>query len=309
VIATQIALLKRELLEHRAIYVMPVVLGLIVCLTYITGQVTVSTFDQAVDLAILGATNLGEKERAVALSAGLVATSSFFVFPMLIFSIFYTLDSLYAERKDKSILFWRSLPVTDTETVMSKLVTAVLVVPLVTFVVIVITHLCVMIISSVWLGLRGADAWHLIWTAAPLFDNWAVTLIILLAIPLWLAPFAGWFLFVSAFTKRSPLLVAFLPIVVLPLLEKIFFRSSLFAQAIFERSAKMPLFGDLDTAKLLLRDKEEMHVLAESGIRLLSLVDLGGFLSSPGLWLGLVVCALFTAAAIYVRRYRDETWI
>ncbi|MDH4256447.1 MAG: ABC-2 transporter permease [Gammaproteobacteria bacterium] len=308
-INVQLALLKREVLEHRAIYVMPIVLGLIVCLSYITGQVTVSAFDQAVDMAILGATNLGDKERAAALSVGLVATSSFFVFPMLIFSVFYMLDSLYAERKDKSILFWRSLPVTDTETVLSKLMTALVVVPLVTFVVIVLTHLCVLVISSVWVGLRGADAWHLIWRAAPLFDTWAVTLIVLVALPLWLSPFAGWFLFVSAFTKRSPLLVAFLPIVVLPLLEKIFFRSSLFAEAIFERSARMPIFGDLDTAKLVLRDSEEMHAIAESGIRLLSLVDVGRFLAAPALWLGLAVCGLFIAAAIYVRRYRDETWI
>ncbi|MDH4110311.1 MAG: hypothetical protein OEW35_18675, partial [Gammaproteobacteria bacterium] len=78
-INVQLALLKREILEHRAIYVMPIVLGLIVCLSYITGQVTVSAFDQAVDMAILGATNLGDKERAAALSVGLVATSSFFV--------------------------------------------------------------------------------------------------------------------------------------------------------------------------------------------------------------------------------------
>jgi len=308
-IRTQIALLKREILEHRAIYVMPIVLGLIVCLSYVTGQVTVSAFDQAVDLALLGATNLGDTERSAAISVALTATSWFMIIPMVFFAVFYTLDSLYAERKDKSILFWRSLPITDTETVASKLIFATLIVPLVTFIGVVVTHLCALTISSVWVAMRGADAGHLIWRAAPLLDNWGATLIFLLASSLWLSPFVGWFLFVSAFTKRSPLLVAFLPLVVLPLLEKIFFRSSLFAEAVFERSARLPLFGELDPEKFFDKNSDEMHAVAESGIRLLSLIDLGGFLATPGLWLGLAVCGLFTAAAVYVRRYRDETWI
>ena len=123
-IQSQIALIRRELWEHRAIYVMPLIIALLVSLIAITGQVTISGFDHAVDMGILGATNLGENERSAAMNVLMVSLSSTFVFSMWILIAFYALDALYAERKDRSILFWRSLPMTDFETVLSKLVTA-----------------------------------------------------------------------------------------------------------------------------------------------------------------------------------------
>ena len=125
-IQSQIALIRRELWEHRAIYVMPLVIALLVSLMSITGQVAVSGFDHAVDIGILGATNLGENERSAALTVLMISLSSTFVFAMWILTTFYALDALYAERKDRSILFWRAIPVTDFETVLSKLLTALI---------------------------------------------------------------------------------------------------------------------------------------------------------------------------------------
>jgi len=307
VIQTQIALIQRELWEHRAIYIAPIVIAVIVSLMLVTGQVAVSSFDQAIDLAILGATNLGENERAAAITFMMTATSPMFLITMWIMTIFYALDSLYAERKDRSILFWRSLPVTDAETVISKLLTSLLVIPLITFALIMLTHLVILTIVSIWLAVNGADAWHLIWRAAPLFDTWFATLIFVLTLPLWLSPFVGWFLFVSAFTKRSPFLIAFLPMVILPMLEKIIFGTTLFARAFFERSIQMPLFRGLNLPDFMSESGIDREVIAESGLSLVSLIDFGGFLASPGLWAGFVVCGLFTAAAVYVRRFRDET--
>ena len=306
-IATQIALLRRELWEHRSIYVTPLVVALIISVMSITGQVAVSAFDQIVDMAILGATNLGVAERRSAITVLMVSVSVLFVLAMWILTVFYTLDSLFAERKDKSILFWRSIPVTDAETVISKLTTAVVVIPLITFVVLASTQVLVLIISSIWVSIRGADAGHLIWQAAPILETWAATLITLLALPLWLSPFIGWFLLVSAYTKRSPLLVAFLPIILLPMFEKILVGTKMFSTAIFVRTGNMPLFRGVDTLGIWDDDSEQLYELGRSGVSLLSIVDLIGFLTNPGLWLGLVVCGLFTTAAIYVRRFRDES--
>lgn len=306
-IQCQIALIRRELWEHRAIYVMPLVIALLVSLMSITGQVAVSGFDHAVDMGILGATNLGENERSAAITVLMISLSSTFVFAMWILTAFYALDALYAERKDRSILFWRSMPVTDFDTVLSKVLTALVVIPIITFVVIAITHLIVLLITSVWLGARGANTWHLIWSAAPFFDNWTATLLFLIALSLWLSPFVGWFLFVSAFTKRSPLLIASLPIAILPLLEKIVFKTSVFAEAFFVRSVKMPLFAGLDNLELLFQEGEDLKMIGDATLSLMSLLDLGNFFGSLGLWSGLVVCGLFTTAAIYVRRYRDDS--
>ena len=303
---SQLALLQRELWEHRSIYVAPIVVALLMTLAALTGQVSVDGMDH-IDMGIVGASNLPENARAAVLTGIMIGLSTTFVFAMLILTIFYALDSLYAERKDRSILFWRSIPVTDFETVLSKLLTAMLVIPLVAFVMIVVTHLAVLLITSVWVGVRGGSGLHLIWASAPFFDNWSATLIFLLALPLWLAPFIGWFLLVSAFTKRSPFLAAFLPIAILPLLEKMIFGSVVFAEAFFARSIKMPLFIDLGTMARLFEEGENFSSLGDAELSLLGLMDLGGFLSNPGFWLGLIVCGLFTAAAIYVRRYRDDS--
>ena len=160
----QIALIRRELWEHRAIYVAPLVIALLVSLMSITGQVAVSGFDHAVDIGILGATNLGENERSAALTVLMISLSSTFVFAMWILTIFYSLDALYAERKDRSILFWRSIPLTDFETVFSKLLTALVVIPLITFAVIAATHLIVLLITSMWLGARSKELPHDSWS-------------------------------------------------------------------------------------------------------------------------------------------------
>ena len=301
----QFALLQRELWEHRSIYVAPAVIALLVILTTLTAQVSVD--GTHLDLGIIGASNFPENARAGALTVAMLGMSITFFFAMVILAAFYSLDSLYAERKDRSILFWRSIPSTDFETVLSKLLTATVVIPLVTFAMIVVTHLVVLLTTSVWLAIRGGNAFHLIWSSAPFLDVWAATLVFLLALPLWLAPFTGWFLLVSAFTKRSPFLTAALPIAILPLLEKMIFDSGVFAEALFVRSVKMPLFIDLSTMERIFDDVDSLASIGNAELSLLGLMDLGGFLTNSGLWLGLVVCGLFTAAAIYVRRYRDDS--
>ncbi|MCH8116676.1 MAG: hypothetical protein IIA78_00990 [Proteobacteria bacterium] len=303
-ISNQLSLVRRELWEHRAIYIAPLVIALVMSLMSLTGQVTISAFGHEVDLAIIGASSAGEIERQAAITAILMVFTSIFALGAWILMIFYSLDALYAERRDKSILFWRSLPVTDAETVISKLLTAVLVIPLTAFAFVVVTHLLNLILWSIWLSIQGGDAGHILWSAAPLFDNWAATLIIAVAMPLWLSPLIGWFLFVSAFTKRSPLLIAFLPMFVVPMLEKLVSSTSLFWDAIFARSVRPPLFKGIDVFRIF--DEDNFQIAADTA-SLLAKIDLARFLSSPSMWLGLVVCGLFTTAAIYIRRYRDES--
>jgi ABC-2 type transport system permease protein len=305
-IQSQFALIRRELWEHRSIYIAPIVIAALMTLTYLTGQVSIDGMKYA-DLGVVSVSNIPANARAAALSVVMIGTSTTFIFAMLVLMAVYPLDALYAERKDRSILFWRSIPVTDFETVLSKLLTAMVVIPLVTFAMIALTHLVVLFITSIWISVRGGSGMQLIWGSAPFLDNWTATLIFVLTLPLWLSPFIGWFLFVSAFTKRSPFLTAVLPLVVLPLLEKLLFDSAVFAEAFFVRSIQMPLFIDLEMMAKLIEDAENFQSLANADLSLLGLMDIGGFLTTPGLWLGLVVCGLFSTAAIYVRRYRDDS--
>lgn len=304
-IRSQPALLRRELWEHRSIYVTPAVVALVMTLLILTGYIFASGYHSVVDIGILAGQNmLGDAERRAALTAFLVGNTVVFILASAVLTIFYCLDSLYAERKDKSILFWRSLPITDAETVISKLLTAVVVIPLVTFGVIVIAHLVNLVLTSMFVSIQGGQAGLLIWKSAPLFDVWAAVLIIMLALPVWFSPFIGWFLFVSAWTKRSPLLTAFLPLVLVPMLEYFIIRTHLIGTAIESRFSGIPIFSGIDPEVFF---DEEAFASRADAVSLLGFIDIGKFLTSPAMWAGLVVCGLFATAAIYVRRYRDES--
>jgi ABC-2 type transport system permease protein len=303
-IMNQVALVRRELSEHRSIFVTPAVVALVMALIVLTAYVAASGFAQEVDLGILLSQNVGETERRAALMAFLLGNTVVFIIAAGILTMFYCLDSLYAERKSKSILFWRSLPITDAETVVSKLLTAIIVIPLVTFVAVVITHLINLVVSSIFVSIEGGSPGHLIWGAVPLFDVWVSVFIILLATPIWMSPFIGWFLFVSAWTKRSPFLTAVLPILVLPMIEYFILRTTYLWKAISTRSSELPLFSGFDVSVF---DDDSLKQMTADSLSLLAHIDLMKFVSSPGLWAGLVVCGLFLTAAIYVRRYRDES--
>ena len=303
-IGNQVALLKREFWEHRSIWAAPAAMVLVSVLLATTSLVVGSGFKEVVNLAIVGASNIDAGERRHYLVAVLAGFTIVIALSMWVLTVFYCLDALYAERKDKSILFWRSLPITDTETVVSKLLTAFFVVPAVSYVAVLLAQILSLIILSVWISAMGGSPGHLLWNLGALFDSFAFAFLFMFSIPLWLAPFVGWFLFVSAFTKRSPLLFGFLPILVVPTLEYMVVGTKLLSDAIFVRTVKLPLFGGERLSELI--EDGRIAVAAEmTGI--LSLIDVVGFLTHPSLWLGLIVCGLFSAAAVFVRRYRDES--
>lgn len=301
-----VALIKRELWEHRAIFVTPIAIASIVTLGTLAALMFAGEFEKELNLAIFGAQNVaGEFERRAALTAFFGGTSWLFLLGLGVLTVFYTLDSLYAERKDKSILFWRSLPVTDAETVIAKLVTAMLVIPAIAIAGIIVTHLVNLVITSIWVASKGGDAGLLIWGSVPFFDNWMATVLVIYATAIWMSPFLGWFLFVSAWTKRAPFMIAFLPLVLVPLIEGIFLRSAHFAEAVWGRAAIIPLFDvGVDIEAFF---EEESIRFSEEMISLMAHIDLGRFFSSIDTWIGIVVCGLLTTAAIYVRRYRDES--
>jgi ABC-2 type transport system permease protein len=304
-IMNQLALVKREIWEHRSIYVTPAAIAIIVSLGVLAMLMFASGFAAELDVAIFGAQNLaGDLERKAVLTGFFLGTSWVFIIALAILTVFYCLDSLYAERKDKSILFWRSLPVTDAETVVSKLITAILVIPVATIIGIIVTHLINLIVVSIWVSIKGGDGGMLIWSSVSLLDNWLAAFVVVVASGIWMSPFVGWFLLVSAYTKRSPLLMAFMPIILIGLLEGIILRSHVFGDNVLGRANGMPLFRAVDIERFF---DEEQWRIAEDATSLLVHLDVAQFLTSPGMWAGVLVCGLLSTGAIYVRRFRDES--
>ena len=304
-ITNQLALIRREIWEHRSIYITPMAIAIIVTLGVFAMLIFASGFAAELDAVIFGATNIaGETERKAALTGFFLGTSWVFLIALAVLTVFYCLDSLYAERKDKSILFWRSMPVTDAETVISKLIIALLVIPVAAIIGIIATHLVNLVVTSVWVSMKGGDASLLIWGSVSLLDNWLAAVIVILATGIWMSPFIGWFLFVSAYTKRSPLLMAFMPLVLIALLEKIILRTHIFAEYVLGRADEIPLIRTENVERFF---DEEQWRIAEGATHLLVHLDIVQFLTSPATWAGIIVCGLLSTAAIYVRRYRDES--
>jgi ABC-2 type transport system permease protein len=302
----QLALIQRELWEHRAIFVTPLVIGLVLAVGVLVTEGMMAAHTAEVDLGIAAASNIAEESHRSAVVNGFLVVPSVIIFiGMSVTVIFYSLDSLYAERKDKSILFWRSLPITDAETVISKLLTSGLVIPLVSFVVIVLTQLVSMILTSIWIMIEGGNAVHLVWAPASLTSLWAATLAALLSLSLWFAPFLGWLLFVSAFAKRMPLLLAALPIILLPMFENWIFGTHLLFNAFFVRTIE-PLRDAIEAAREHFEISDNLRISAFIADPWQAL-DFAAIFMKPNLWAGLLVCAIFVTAAIYVRRYRDES--
>src|SRR4029077_20659953 len=169
------------------------------------------------------------------------ALAMMLMFTGFIVAIFYSLDALYGERRERSILFWKSLPVSDLTTVLSKATIPLVILPLTIFLIIVTTQFSMMLISSAALlpsGLAGTT-----WTNFNLFQQSLILLYSLIVIALWHAPISGWPLLMCGCARRATSLWAVLPFLAIGILEKLAFDTSHFASMLKNR-----LVGAGDTA-------------------------------------------------------------
>ena len=253
---------RRELWEHRSIYIAPLAVAV------------VTLFGYVIALMIRGVVLL----QPFSFAASMIMMAAFIV------SIFYSLETLHGERRDRSILFWKSLPVSDLTTVLSKASIPLIVLPLVGFAIIVATELIMLLLGSLVLMGRGLNVATL-WT--PVFRMWPMLLYHLVTVHmLWYAPMYGWLLLVSAWARRAAFLWAALPWLAICAVEKIAFNTTRFAAMLGYRFAGGP----------------EAIPGVDSFFDPMTQLTPGRFLSSPGLWIGLAVTAAFLAGAVRLRR-------
>jgi ABC-2 type transport system permease protein len=270
--------IRRELWENRSIYIAPLVVAGLVLFGFLIATIgrAVATVDPVQKAAVLAERNT--------FAAGVIMATAFIV------GVFYCLDALYGERRDRSILFWKSLPVSDLTTVLSKASIPLVVLPLLTFAIIVATQLIMLLLSTAVLLLSGLSTATP--TQLPLFQLSMVLLYHLLTVHvLWHAPIYAWLLLVSAWARRAVFLWAVLPLLAIAVVEKIAFNTWYFASMLGYR----------------LTGPESFHLKAPGSdpIHPLMTLDPGEFLRTPGLWIGLAFAAAFLAAAVRLRRYRE----
>jgi ABC-2 type transport system permease protein len=274
--------IRRELWEYRSIYLAPLAVASLFLLAFFISSIIVPAHMPS--RALHG---VADRYRSLLqpydIGAGVVMLVAFLI------SIYYSLDALYGERRDRSILFWKSLPVSDLTTVLSKATVALIILPLFAFAVTVVLQFCMLVWSSMIVSASGQSV-GVLWSRVSLFQMWVMLLYHLVTVHmLWYAPIYSWLLLISAWARRAPFLWVVLPPVAIAALEKIIFNTSHFARFIAYR------FGG----------PEKFSFPSQLNMDAMMSLNPGRFLSSPGLWLGLLAAAIFLVLAARLRRYRD----
>lgn len=210
-------LLKREIWEHKGGFVWtPAIVGAIIALGTLVSSAVALIFKTQHGMQINGqqVTNLGkvvspfQQEHIVqALSQGYILSAGPLFMAMAVVAFFFCLGSLFDERKDRSVLFWKSLPISDSETVLSKAAMALLGAPLITFAFGVITSIIVLIVSVASAGMTGLNLGSVFLTPATYLAPFKM-LAVLPVYVLWALPTVGWLMMVSAWARTKVFLWA-----------------------------------------------------------------------------------------------------
>jgi ABC-2 type transport system permease protein len=276
---------QRELWENRSIYMAAPLVAAVVLFGFL---ISVFTLPRRMSAAF--ALNAAKQREVVTMPynvvAGLIIVTTFIV------AVFYCLDALYGERRDRSILFWKSLPVSDRTTVLSKASIPLVILPLLNFAIIIAAQLIMLLLSTVVL-MGSSRSVATLWTNVKFFQSSLALLYALIAMALWHAPVYGWLLLISGWARRATVLWAVLPLLAICVFEQIAFRTHHFASLLGYR-----LIGWF---------KRAVVPMTHGGgpIDPLAALTPGRFLSSPGLWIGLIFAAAFLAAAVRLRRNRE----
>jgi ABC-2 type transport system permease protein len=218
-----IALLRREFWENKGAFrTIPIVIGGIYIAVLLGSCFTTAYFDSenyTFREAIRLLANLPAEELSPYVYQVLVGSSLLFTIVLSAVIFFYLLGSLYDDRKDRSILFWKSLPASDTLTVASKLLSAMVVAPVMFWMVFVLTQVVMAVIISLIVLWVGENPWTVFLAVSNPVKAWLMVLLSYLAAGIWFLPFYGWFMLASAFSPRTPLLFAVLPPIVFAVLQ------------------------------------------------------------------------------------------
>jgi ABC-2 type transport system permease protein len=292
---TTLWLVRREFWENRAIWLIPAVLGGLLVLASLFGGYQVLG---AVDLATVRAV-----VQAGALDGMVLIAVTFFVV-MSIYSTWYLLDCLYADRKDRSILFWKSMPISDTATVVCKLATALIVIPLLYFALADLTTLIMAFIISVRANSYIDSS---LWRGGVWLQIQALWLYLIVTTAIWYLPVAAWLLVVSAWARRAVMLWSIMPPLALVIAERVFLGTHVIAGQLASR------LGGYFSHALQYTPGATNWVTTEIGhdtintpVSVLQFLNPGGFFSGSDTWIGAAVGAALIAGAIQLRMRRTE---
>lgn len=274
--------IRRELWENRFLYVGPLVVtavvlfGTFVSITVIPHQS--GDLEPAARMARLG--------RPFSIAPAPIMFASFVI------GFFYSLDALYGERRDRSILFWKSMPVSDRTAVVSKASIPLVVLPLIAYALSIASQIILLLLSTPVLLAHQMNPARL-WSEIQFSQGLVIMFYGLAVHALWFAPIYAWLMLVSAWSRRAPFLWAVLPLIGMSALERM-----ALGTMHFPRFLQYRVTGAMSEAFSGIR-------ATRGDVSAISQLAPLNFLTTPGLWLGLAFAVACLAAAIRLRRDRD----
>jgi ABC-2 type transport system permease protein len=279
---------RRELWENRSVTLAPLVVAGVVLVALLINMAGLPA-----KMRTLPANDPAARHAIVVAPASLAPAP--IMFATFLVGLFYCIDALYGERRDRSILFWKSLPISDRGTVLSKLSIPMVVLPLIAAVLGFLVQGILLFVSTIVLVVNGMSP-ALLWSEFRPLPEIMIMVYGLVVHALWLAPIYAWLLLVSGWARRAPMLWAIFPSMLIAMLERMAFQTSHFATFIgYRLMGASTLAFDMPQARTsytipILDDLTHMTPLR--------------FFTTPGLWLGLIVAAVLAVATVRLRQRR-----
>lgn len=315
-------LLKREFWEHRGGFLWaPVITGAVFLVLNIMAIIAAEVVSARHGIQI-GGNDIGMMMRhadagdlaqvGAAADVAMLSSMGMIGIVMGIVVLFYCLGSLYDDRRDRSVLFWKSLPVSNTSTVLSKVASAAVIAPVIAVVVSVICGLLQLVLFAIVLSFHGVNVWQLLTLSHPLRAIASLVSNVPLY-ALWALPAIGWLMLCSAGARNKPFLWAVVVPVVLGLLVSWFGIMGLFnlPTAWFWGNVVQRVLLSVFPGTALVFDKHGLSDMSDmdgnNPLSVLSPSHTYGLLASPNLWIGVAAGAVLIAGAIWFRRVRDDS--
>ena len=315
------ALLKREFLDSKTGFLtVPLVVAGFTLFAMILGLISLEIqFGDEIDLdlrnfevTVDGETltdsdfddDMGKENFVQILGRAVSGATSAGILMILPFVVFFgLLSSLYDDRRDRSFLFWKSMPVSDTKEVLTKLGYYAIVGPMILFGLMMVLGFIAMLVVTPFIWYHGGSALDLLWIPTPFISMWIGAAANYVVYGLWLLPILAWLMLASAYAPKAPMIFAIVPVGAIITVEVLYNNGHTYlAQALLDRIA-------LDYAHIMGDIFEKAgHFQGDFEIKDLSVGDafraLGASITNTKFWIGQLFTGAFITGAIYLRRYK-----
>ncbi|MBQ4853451.1 hypothetical protein IMW82_01985 [Rhodanobacter sp. B2A1Ga4] len=315
-------LVKREFWEHRGgFFWAPVITGGIFLLLNIMGIITAEVLGASHGIhfgassglhVVMSDMDAGDLSKVgFALDLAMYSAMGLLTVVLGFVVFFYCLGALYDDRRDRSILFWKSLPISDASTVLSKVISGTVLAPVIAVIVGLVVGILQLLILAITLSFHGVNVWQLLLLAHP-FRIMSNLIGYIPLYVLWALPSVGWLLLCSAWARNKPFLWA----VALPVASGLVISwfglmgvfnlpATWFWKNIVQRGLLSTFPG---TGSMFNTNGDSIvHVSGNPSMDFMDLANTYQLLASPDLWIGVVIGLGLLAGAIWFRRWRDDS--